>query len=116
MPLTKDFKTTVMARAQRESAFREGLLTESVELMLNGEPDVGKEMIRDLINATIGFENLGRRVGKSPQSLMRMFSSKGNPHSRNLFAVIEALRQNEGVRLEVMAVASSDNQLDLVST
>ena len=104
MPLTKDFKTTVMARAQRDPEFREGLLTESVELMLNGEPDVGKEIIRDLINATIGFDELGLRIGKSSPSLMRMFSSKGNPQSSNLFAVIEALRQNEGVRLEVVAV------------
>ena len=104
MPLTKDFKTTVMARAQRDAEFREGLLTESIELMLNGEPEVGKEVIRDLINATIGFDELGTRVGRSSQSLMRMFSSKGNPQSSNLFAVIEALRQNEGVRLEVVAV------------
>ena len=104
MPLTKDFKTTIMARAQRDPEFREGLLTESVELLLNGEPEVGKEIIRDLINATIGFEELGKRVGKSAQSLMRMFSSKGNPQSSNLLAVIEALRQNEGVRLEVVAV------------
>ena len=104
MPLTKDFKTTIMARVQRDNEFREGLLTESVELMLNGEPEVGKEMIRDLINATIGFDELGVRVGKSPQSLMRMFGRKGNPQSSNLFDVIEALRQHEGVRLEVVAV------------
>ena len=104
MPLTKDFKTTIMARVQRDNEFREGLLTESVELMLNGEPEVGKEMIRDLINATIGFDELGVRVGKSPQSLMRMFGRKGNPQSSNLFDVIEALRQLEGVRLEVVAV------------
>ena len=104
MPLTKDFKTTVMARVQRDSEFREGLLTESIELMLNGESEIGKEIIRDLINATIGFDELGVRVGKSPQSLMRMFSSKGNPQSSNLFAVIEALRLHEGVRLEVVAV------------
>lgn len=104
MPLTKDFKTTIMARARRDSGFREGLLTESIELMLNGELEVGKEMIRDLINATIGFEELGKRVDRSPQSLMRMFGVKGNPQSSNLFAVVEALRQNEGVRLEVVAV------------
>ena len=104
MPLTKDFKTTVMARARRDAGFRERLLTESIELMLNGEPEVGKEIIRDLINATIGFDELGDRVGKAPQSLMRMFSSKGNPQSSNLFAVIEVLRRHEGVRLEVEAV------------
>lgn len=104
MPLTKDFKNTVRARVQRDPEFRDSLLTESIELMLNGEPEVGKEIIRDLVNATIGFDELGTRVGKSPQSLMRMFSSKGNPQSSNLFAVIDVLCQNEGVRLKVVAV------------
>ncbi len=105
MPLTKDFKTTIVARARRDSGFSEGLLTESIESMFNGELEVGKEIIRDLINASIGFEELGDRVETSPQSLMGMFSGKGNPQSSNVFAVIDALRQHEGVRLELVAVS-----------
>ena len=104
MPLTRDFRTTVMERAQRDREFREELLRESLEAMLNGNPQVGKDMLRDLINATIGFDELARRVNKSPKSIMRMFSTNGNPYSNNLFSVIEAIRQEEGVRLEIAAV------------
>ena len=42
-----------MERVQRDSEFREELLRESLEAMLNGNPQVGEDMLRDLINATI---------------------------------------------------------------
>ena len=59
MPLTRDFRETVYARAQRDPDFREGLLQESVTCLLNGEFDTAKIMLRDYINAMVGFEELG---------------------------------------------------------
>ena len=85
MPLTRDFKETVQARAACDSEFREWLLKEGVECLLAGDVDVGKIILRDYINATIGFEGLGLLTNKSPKSLMRMFGPSGNPHARNLF-------------------------------
>ena len=104
MPLTRDFKETVQARAQRASAFREGLLTEGVECLLAGDTDTGKVLLRDYINATIGFDELGALTNKQPKSLMRMLGSTGNPHARNLFEVISHIQKHEGVRLEVKTV------------
>ena len=104
MPLTRDFKETVKARARRDPAFREGLLKEGVECLLAGDVDTGKVILRDYINATIGFAQLGVLTDKSPKSLMRMFGPAGNPHARNLFAVISRMQQHEGVHLEVKAV------------
>ena len=66
--------------------------------------DTGRAVLRDYINATIGFEALGRLTGKPPKSLMRMFGPGGNPQARNLFEVIKHLQQREGIRLEVKAV------------
>ena len=66
--------------------------------------DTGKAVLRDYINATVGFEDLGRLTGKSPKSLMRMFGPDGNPQARNLFDVISRLQEREGIRLEVQAV------------
>ena len=91
-------------RAQRDPAFREGLLKEGVDCLLAGEVDTGKIVLRDYINATIGFEELGSLTNKPPKSLMRMFGRAGNPHARNLFEVISRIQQHEGVRLEVKAV------------
>ena len=104
MPLTRDFRETVMARARRDPEFREGLLHEGVAALLRGEVEVGKALLRDYINAAVGFEELGRLTGKSSKSLMRMFGPNGNPQARNLFEVISQLQRYEGVRLEVTAV------------
>ena|SRR5210317_1623318 len=103
MALTKDFKDTIQARAQRDSAFRKALLQEGIECLLAGDVDTGKAVLRDYINATIGFEELSEVFGKSSKSLMRMFGPKGNPQAGNLFAVIGYLQEKEGIHLEVKA-------------
>ena len=103
MALTKDFKDTILARAQRDPAFRKALLQEGVECLLAGDVDTGKAVLRDYINATIGFEKLSRVFDKSSKSLMRMFGPKGNPRSSNLFAVIHYLQEQEGIQLQVKA-------------
>ena len=54
--------------------------------------DTGKAVLRDYINATIGFEALGGLTDFSPKSLMRMFGPRGNPQARNLFAIIASYR------------------------
>ena len=104
MPLTRDFKEAVQERAARDPVFREALLKEGVECLLAGDVDAGKIVLRDYINATIGFEELGSLTNKSPKSLMRMFGPDGNPHARNLFEVISRIQQHEGVQLEVNTV------------
>lgn len=103
MPLTRSFKQTVMARAQADPAFREALLKEGVDAMIGGDTDTGRAVLRDYINATIGFEALAKATGTPIKSLMRMFGPKGNPNARNLFAVIGVLQDQAGVRLKVEA-------------
>jgi hypothetical protein len=64
MVLTRDFKDTVLERAQNDPEFRVGLLTEAAECLLNDEPGVAKTLLRDYVNATLGFEALGNIVDK----------------------------------------------------
>ena len=104
MALTRDFKETIQARVERDPAFREALLKEGVECLLSGDVETGKTVLRDYINATIGFEALGELTDKSPKSLMRMFGSRGNPQARNLFEIIAHLQEREGVHFELRAV------------
>jgi len=103
MALMRDFKDTIQARAQRDPAFRKILLQEGVECLLAGDIDTGKSVLRDCINATIGFEELSRVFDKSSKSLIRMFGPKGNPQASNLFAVIHYLQEQEDIHLEVKA-------------
>ena len=104
MVLTRDFKETIQARVERDPAFREALLKEGVQCLLSGDVETGKAVLRNYINATIGFEALGGLTDKSPKSLMRMFGPKGNPQARNLFEIIDHLQKREGVHFEVRAV------------
>ena len=104
MPPTRRFSETVMELAERDPAFRDGLLKEAIECLLTGEIEPGKILLRDYINATIGFEELAARTEKPAKSLMRMFGPKGNPNARNLFDVIGCLQENAGVHLVVHAV------------
>ena len=104
MPLTRDFKETIQARAKRDLAFREALFEEGVECLLAGDLETGKSMLRDYINATIGFRELGGLTDKSPKSLMRMLGPRGNPQARNLFEIIGCLQEREGLHLKVQAV------------
>ena len=101
MPLTRDFKGTIQARIERDPAFRDELLREGIECLLSGELETGKAILRDYINATIGFERLSSLTHKSPKSLMRMLGPKGNPQARNLFEVISHLQKTGGLRLEL---------------
>jgi hypothetical protein len=104
MVLTKDFKDTIKDRVARDPAFREELLKEGIECLLTGDVDAAKAVLRDYINATIGFDALGTATDRSPKSLMRMFGPKGNPQARNLFEIIAYLQQCESIHLKVHTV------------
>ncbi|TCK19364.1 hypothetical protein DFR30_2674 [Thiogranum longum] len=101
MALTRDFKETILERVNTDPDFRRALLRESVQCMLDGDMDTGKAIMRDYINATIGFKKLGEKTHKQPKSLMRMFSPKGNPQARNLFEIIAYLKKQEGIGLKI---------------
>ena len=109
MALTREFKETVQARA--EPAFREALLKEAIDTMLAGEVDLGKAVLRDYINATISFKELGVRASKPAKSLMRMFGPAGNPQARNLFEIIGHIQRHEGIRLQVQAVRQGTGRI-----
>jgi len=104
MTLTRDFKDTVVTRVQNDPDFAQSLLDEAATLFLNGEPDTAKYILRDLVNATIGFEQLAQFVDKSAKSVHRMLSPSGNPTMTNLAAIFAALKQAMNVELEAHTV------------
>jgi hypothetical protein len=101
MALTKDFRETIRERAQREAGFRRGLLREGLELICNGDFATGRAILRNYINATVGFQELARMTNIPSPSLQRMFGPRGNPRAENLFGVIVHLQQQEGVGIEL---------------
>ncbi len=106
MVLTRDFKQTVTARVQRDPAFAKALLDEAATLFLNGDPQTARLLLRDLVNATVGFETLATEIAKPAKSLHRMLSIKGNPKMDNLAAIFDAVRKRLHVDLEARAIAA----------
>ena len=100
MALTRDFKETVNARVQRDSEFAIALLND-ISLFLNGEPETARLILRDIVNATVGFEQLAIETSKPSKSLHRMLSAKGNPTMDNLTAIFNVLRKKLNVDIQV---------------
>ena len=104
MALTRDFKKTIAERTQRDPGFARALLDEAATLFLSDDPETARLILRDLVNATLGFERLAELTEKPSKSLHRMLSPNGNPSMDNLAAIFGAIRAQLGVELEVRAV------------
>lgn len=106
MVLTLRFREIVAARIASDPCFRASLLEEALALFLASDVQTGNAVLRDFINATIGFEALARETGTTAKSLMLMLGPKGNPTASNLFAVLKFVQQAEGIELSVSAERS----------
>lgn len=101
MALTREFKETIVVRAQRDAKFRDAMFAEAINAYLAGDTATGKSMLRDLVNATIGFEGLAAEVKKPSKSLHRMLATRGNPSTENFFHIVKALQKKTRTRLRV---------------
>lgn len=110
MPLTRSFKETIQSRIKEDPDFGRALFEEGVQCLLSGDLETGKAVLRNYINATIGFAELSGLTEKTPKNLMRMLGPNGNPQTRNLFRIIGCLQEREGVDLEVHAVKQTNTQ------
>jgi hypothetical protein len=131
MGLTRDFRDGVQARYQGEAKFRRTMLAGAIQSLLSGEGAVGRvaysgragggtkpvdlgigsgywqaaegrTILRDFINATLGFPALAEKTGIHVKTLHQMFGPKGNPTAAHLFNVIACLQEEEGVRMRVV--------------
>ncbi len=103
MALTRDFKKTVLERALKDPKFRRGLLISAINEFLIGEFGSAKILMRDYINATMGFTKLAKKMGKNTKTLQKMFGSRGNPTSSNFCAILKILQQHEKIELQIYA-------------
>lgn len=107
MALTRNFKKTVLARIERDPGFGKALLDEAATLFLNDEPETARVILRDLVNATVGFEKLAKLTDTPSKSLHRMLSPRGNPSMDNLAAIFGAVGSRLKVDLKVRAVRAA---------
>lgn len=101
MALTGEFWATLLERAQSDAEFRQALLKEGIDHLLAGNVETGKSILRDYINAAVGFARVAEVTRIPAKSLMRMLGPKGNPRADNFFQIIHHLQACEGIHLEV---------------
>ena len=100
MPLTRNFIDTVKQRADQDPEFRCNMLVRAINYILTGNAEdinLGKQLIRDYINATLGFDEVAARTGRKKASIMRMLSPTGNPGLDNFSLIISTLLAHEGI-------------------
>jgi DNA-binding phage protein len=107
MALTRDFKETVAARVGRDPAFAKALLDEAATLFFNGEPHAARLVLRDLVNASVGFEALAAETKTPSKSLHRMLSDRGNPSMDNLAAIFGVVQKRLGVNIRTQTVKAA---------
>jgi DNA-binding phage protein len=105
--LTRDFKETVAARVARDPAFAKALLDEAATLFLNGDPHAARLVLRDLVNASVGFEALAAETKTPSKSLHRMLSDRGNPSMANLAAIFGVVQKRLGVNIRTHTVKAA---------
>jgi DNA-binding phage protein len=97
MASTRDYKETIVTRAQHDPEFAQAMLEEALNLFVNGEAETSKIILRDLVNATVGFEPLAQEINKPAKSLHRMLSKSGNPTMTNLSIIFLTIKNMLGI-------------------
>lgn len=103
MALTRSFRDTVANRAKHDAAFRAALLEEALQALVDGDLDAARSLLRNCINATVGFERLSDVTHLPTKSLMRMVGPRGNPRLDNFVQVVKVLRGASEVNVTVRA-------------
>ena len=107
MALTKDFHEIVEERAAVDTEFVGELLAGAAQELLGGDVDTARALLRDYVNATVGFDAVAEDIGSHPKSVMRMLGPGGNPRADNPVGLLASLQKRTGVTLEVTADTGS---------
>lgn len=101
MPLTREFKDTVMERVQRDPEFRSRLIIEATNAFLDDDVETGKALLRDYLNATELLPEVARELELNEKSIRRMLGPSGNPTLKNFLRLLKACSKAEHIKLEV---------------
>jgi len=98
MPVTS-YKDSMKDMVTRHPNMALEMLEDSINTLLSGNVDEGRLLLRQYVNATIGFKELASRTGKQDKNLMRSLSETGNPTAANLFEIMQACLDYQNVEV-----------------
>ena len=101
MPLTREFKETVMLRVKQDPNFRQEMIVEATNAFLEGDIDTGKRLLLDYLNATESLPSIAEELKQNEKSIRRMIGPKGNPTLKNFANLLNACKRRESLELHV---------------
>ena len=101
MPLTRNFRETVMARAKSDRDFRSELIVEATNAFLAGDVETGKALLRDYLNGTEAVADIAKKLQINEKSLRRMLGPKGNPTLKNFISILHTCSSVEHLTLKI---------------
>lgn len=70
-------------------------LQNAINMIFSTDSRVALLMLRDVINASIGFQELAIKVGKSDKNIMGMLTGSSNPTLDSISRIINAIIEHE---------------------
>lgn len=101
---TRNYHETVISRVQTDRAFAQALFDETLILFINGEADTAKLILRDLVQATVGFELLAEEIHKPVKYLDKILSQSGNPTMNTISKIFAAIKRSLKVEIQTTIV------------
>lgn len=96
----KHINQTIVDALRNDKKLRIIHLQEAMNLLFTKDSRVALLMFRDIINASIGFQSLAIKVGKSDKTLMGMLTGKSNPTIESISRIISAIIAHENITTE----------------
>lgn len=112
MALTREAGATVRLRLQNDPAFAHALLSEAVSLFIDGEPETCRQVLRDLVVATVGIEGMAEAVGLAPYQLENQLSAAGSLRLNETSGILVALQDALQVRVTTDVVVRNNALVD----
>ncbi len=111
-----DSSITTVQQIRESHEFAIVLLEEALSNFFDGDFDVTRIILRDIVNGTLGFEELEKATNIPIENLQEMLSPNGNPTVKNFCTINTAIAQWLGVDLVVQALKSPKPEVEDLQT
>ena len=102
MPTVK-FDAAIKKMVENKPEIGTQMLEDAINAFLSSDLNEARVLLRQYVNATLGFKELARLTGKQDKNLMRALSTNGNPTMATFVEILGALQKASGVTLTAHA-------------
>lgn len=80
---------------KKDREFLRHYLEETISSFFKNEQAVACLMLRDIVNATIGFPALAKKLGTTDKGIMQKLTKESNPSVKSVFSIIQSVLEHE---------------------